>query len=111
MERPRWRPSTSAAASCTSGYGRIRASIRWSALNARRLTPEMLPYRPSLITADVAFISLRLVLPPAIACADPTWRAVVLVKPQFEAGRAQVQGGWCAIRPCAQRCCTTLADS
>ena len=57
------------------------------------LTPELLPYPPSLITADVAFISLRLVLPPAIACADPVWRAVVLVKPQFEAGRARVQGG------------------
>jgi 23S rRNA (cytidine1920-2'-O)/16S rRNA (cytidine1409-2'-O)-methyltransferase len=77
-------------------HERLRADPRVHSLerlNARGLTPEMLPFPPSLITADVAFISLRLVLPPAIACADPIWRAVVLVKPQFEAGRAQVHGG------------------
>jgi 23S rRNA (cytidine1920-2'-O)/16S rRNA (cytidine1409-2'-O)-methyltransferase len=61
--------------------------------NARELAPELLPYAPGFITADVAFISLRLVLPPALACAAPSWRAVVLVKPQFEAGRAHAPGG------------------
>jgi 23S rRNA (cytidine1920-2'-O)/16S rRNA (cytidine1409-2'-O)-methyltransferase len=77
-------------------HERLRADPRVHSLerlNARRLTPEMLPFPPSLITADVAFISLRLVLPPAIASAELIWRAVVLVKPQFEAGRAQVHGG------------------
>ncbi len=62
-------------------------------LNARELAPQLLPYAPGFITADVAFISLRLVLPPALACAAPSWRAVVLVKPQFEAGRAHAPGG------------------
>ncbi|HET7427900.1 MAG TPA: TlyA family RNA methyltransferase [Gaiellales bacterium] len=62
-------------------------------VNARDLEPGMLPWRPQFITADVSFISLRLVLPPAIACAAPQWRAIVLVKPQFEAGRERVRRG------------------
>jgi len=62
-------------------------------VNARRLDCGALPYRPALITADVSFISLRLVLPAAIACAEPEWRALVLVKPQFEAGRGDVRRG------------------
>jgi 23S rRNA (cytidine1920-2'-O)/16S rRNA (cytidine1409-2'-O)-methyltransferase len=77
-------------------HERLRADARVHSLerlNARDLTPDMLPYRPSLITADVAFISLRLVLPPALACAASQWRALVLVKPQFEAGRAHSRGG------------------
>src|SRR5207237_8158454 len=51
------------------------------------------PYRPELVTADVSFISLRLVLPPVLRCADPRWRALVLVKPQFEAGRGEARRG------------------
>ena len=42
---------------------------------------------------DVSFISLRLVLPPVLDCATERWRAIVLVKPQFEAGRERVKGG------------------
>jgi 23S rRNA (cytidine1920-2'-O)/16S rRNA (cytidine1409-2'-O)-methyltransferase len=60
-------------------------------VNARHLTE--LPFRPELVTCDVSFISLRLVLPPVLRLAQPGWEAVVLVKPQFEAGRAQVKGG------------------
>ena len=77
-------------------HERLRADARVHAIercNARGLTVERLPYRPTLITADVSFISLRLVLPPSLACADPRWRAIVLAKPQFEAGRALVKGG------------------
>jgi 23S rRNA (cytidine1920-2'-O)/16S rRNA (cytidine1409-2'-O)-methyltransferase len=62
-------------------------------VNARELEPAMLPWRPAFITADVSFISLRLVLPAAVACAEPAWRAIVLVKPQFEAGRERVRRG------------------
>ena len=36
---------------------------------------------------------MRLVLPPVLALARPDWDAVVLVKPQFEAGRAEVGKG------------------
>lgn len=82
------------------GYGqldhRLRTDPRVTVLervNARALTPELLPYAPDLIVADVAFISLRLVLGPAIACARAPWRAVVLVKPQFELGPDEVGRG------------------
>jgi 23S rRNA (cytidine1920-2'-O)/16S rRNA (cytidine1409-2'-O)-methyltransferase len=60
-------------------------------MNARYLTD--LPFRPELVTCDVSFISLRQVLPPVLRLAEPGWEAVVLVKPQFEAGRAEVKGG------------------
>jgi len=62
-------------------------------LNARTLGCSQLPYPPELVTVDVSFISLRLVLPAVLACAAAGWRAVVLVKPQFEAGRRDVRRG------------------
>jgi 23S rRNA (cytidine1920-2'-O)/16S rRNA (cytidine1409-2'-O)-methyltransferase len=59
--------------------------------NARELTE--LPFAPQLIVCDVSFISVRLALPAALRLAAPGWQAVVLVKPQFEAGRADVPKG------------------
>src|SRR5437764_9034805 len=59
--------------------------------NARELTE--LPFAPQLVVCDVSFISVRLALPPALRLAAPGWQAVVLVKPQFEAGRADVGKG------------------
>jgi 23S rRNA (cytidine1920-2'-O)/16S rRNA (cytidine1409-2'-O)-methyltransferase len=80
------------------GYGqlheRVRADPRVTVIdrtNARSLAE--LPFAPELVVCDVSFISARLVLPPALALAEPGWEAVVLVKPQFEAGRAEVKGG------------------
>ncbi|HEY6067291.1 MAG TPA: TlyA family RNA methyltransferase [Gaiellaceae bacterium] len=80
------------------GYGqlheRVRGDERVTVLertNARHL--QELPFAPDLVVCDVSFISLRLVLPPALALARPGWEAVVLVKPQFEAGRAEAKGG------------------
>jgi 23S rRNA (cytidine1920-2'-O)/16S rRNA (cytidine1409-2'-O)-methyltransferase len=60
-------------------------------VNARHLTE--LPFPPNLVTCDVSFISVRQVLPAVLALAERGWEAVVLVKPQFEAGREQVKGG------------------
>ena len=48
---------------------------------------------PDLVVCDVSFISVRLALPAALALAAPGWEALVLVKPQFEAGRAEVGKG------------------
>ncbi|NQU41129.1 MAG: TlyA family RNA methyltransferase [Lentisphaerae bacterium] len=62
-------------------------------VNARYLTTEMLPFPPQLITVDVAFISLTLILPAAIAVLVPGGELVTLIKPQFEAGRTQVAKG------------------
>jgi 23S rRNA (cytidine1920-2'-O)/16S rRNA (cytidine1409-2'-O)-methyltransferase len=65
--------------------------ISLESTNARHVTE--LPYVPELVTADVSFISLRQVLPPVLALAGPRWETIALVKPQFEAGRAEVKGG------------------
>lgn len=79
------------------GYGqlawRLREDERVTVLertNVRELRAEDLPFRPSLVTADLSFISLRLALPALAGVAEPAADFVVLVKPQFEAGRAQV---------------------
>jgi 23S rRNA (cytidine1920-2'-O)/16S rRNA (cytidine1409-2'-O)-methyltransferase len=61
--------------------------------NARELHGGALPYAPDLIVADVSFISLRLLLGPMLACAAPRFDALLLVKPQFEAGRDAVGRG------------------
>jgi 23S rRNA (cytidine1920-2'-O)/16S rRNA (cytidine1409-2'-O)-methyltransferase len=77
-------------------HERLRSDPRVTVLdrlNARDLEPEMLPWRPAFATADLSFISLRLVLPAALACMADPWRAIVLVKPQFEAGRDLVRKG------------------
>jgi len=52
-----------------------------------------LPFAPELVTCDVSFISVRTALPPALSLAAPGWQALVLVKPQFEAGRAEAKRG------------------
>ena len=65
-------------------------------VNARGVTPAMLPpeARPAnIVTIDVAFISLRLVLPAVPALLAPAGDVVALVKPQFEATRAEVGKG------------------
>jgi 23S rRNA (cytidine1920-2'-O)/16S rRNA (cytidine1409-2'-O)-methyltransferase len=87
-------------------HERLRADPRVSVLervNARRLTCGELPFAPSFVTCDVSFISVKLVLPPAFACATPGWRALVLVKPQFEAGRADVGKGGVVRDPAVHR--------
>jgi 23S rRNA (cytidine1920-2'-O)/16S rRNA (cytidine1409-2'-O)-methyltransferase len=59
-------------------------------VNARNLKPGDLPHRFELVTIDVAFISLRYILPPLPALLEASADIVALVKPQFEAGRDQV---------------------
>jgi 23S rRNA (cytidine1920-2'-O)/16S rRNA (cytidine1409-2'-O)-methyltransferase len=58
------------------------------ALSASRLVPP-----PSLVVIDVSFISLKLVLPAALALARPPPQLIALIKPQFEAGRAHRKKG------------------
>jgi len=80
------------------GYGQLHPRLRddprvtvLERTNARALTE--LPFAPQLVVCDVSFISVRTALPPALRLAAPGWRALVLVKPQFEAGRADVGRG------------------
>jgi 23S rRNA (cytidine1920-2'-O)/16S rRNA (cytidine1409-2'-O)-methyltransferase len=75
-------------------HARLRGDPRVTVLerrNARTLTE--LPFAPALITCDVSFISVRAALPPALGLAAPGWQGLVLVKPQFEAGRPEVRKG------------------
>lgn len=75
-------------------HPRLRSDPRVTVLertNARTLTE--LPFAPELVTCDVSFISVTKALPRVLALARPGWEAVVLVKPQFEAGRADVKRG------------------
>jgi 23S rRNA (cytidine1920-2'-O)/16S rRNA (cytidine1409-2'-O)-methyltransferase len=75
-------------------HPRVRADARVTVLertNVRDLTS--LPFAPELVVCDVSFISVRTALPPALALARPEWEALVLVKPQFEAGRKDAPKG------------------
>lgn len=79
------------------GYGqlawRLRQDPRVVVLertNIRHLDPSRLPVRPDLATVDTSFISVRLFLPHLLALLEHPAELVVLVKPQFEAGRAEV---------------------
>ena len=79
-----WRLRTDARVVCLEG------------INARYLTPEQLPVdarRFDVITIDASFISLTHLLPVLPPLLVPGGRAVVLVKPQFEAGREDVGPG------------------
>ena len=102
-----------------TGYGQIHNKLRTDRrvsllerTNARLLTPgELLPLSPQPITffaMDVSFISATLVLPAVIAALAPpgeTWQgeAVLLVKPQFEAGREHVGKGGIVRDPAAHQ--------
>ena len=80
------------------GYGQLHPRLRsdprvvvLERVNARKLTE--LPFPPDLVVCDVSFISVTKALPPVLALAAPRWEALVLVKPQFEAGRSEVAKG------------------
>lgn len=80
------------------GYGQLAWSLRQDPrvvvlerTNVRHLTA--LPEPVSLVVGDLSFISLRLVLPNVRALVAPGGDAVLLVKPQFEVGRARVGRG------------------
>ena len=68
-------------------------------LNVRYLQPHQLPEPVSLVVADLAFISLRLVLPALVGVMAQTADLVALVKPQFEAGQSDVGKGGVVRRP------------
>ena len=59
----------------------------------RSLLPEQLPEKPDFAVCDVSFISLRLVLPAIRRLLDGNGQAVILIKPQFEAGKDRVGRG------------------
>jgi 23S rRNA (cytidine1920-2'-O)/16S rRNA (cytidine1409-2'-O)-methyltransferase len=75
---------------------RLRGDARVTVLeriNARYLTKDLLPFEPDFLTMDVSFISIAKVLPAVVTCMMSGFRGVILVKPQFEAGRESVGKG------------------
>ena len=83
-----------------SGRSQLHASLRacpeilsLEETDIRVLSPALLPQAPDLMVVDVSFISLKLVLPPAFALVKKPAQLVALIKPQFEAGRAQLKKG------------------
>ncbi len=72
-------------------------------VNARNLTPGDVDPAPNLVVADLSFISLRLVLGPIVSVTAAEVDLVVLVKPQFEVGRAALGSGGVVRDPAARR--------
>lgn len=82
------------------GVGQLAWSVRTDprvivheGINARELTFHDIGEPVSLITCDVSFISVTLILPAAVPLLQPTGRMVILIKPQFEVGKGQVGKG------------------
>jgi 23S rRNA (cytidine1920-2'-O)/16S rRNA (cytidine1409-2'-O)-methyltransferase len=100
------------------GYGQLAWSLRQDErvtvrerTNVRYMTAEDLGDRPSLIVADLSFISLGKVLPAFAALLAPDGEAVTLVKPQFEAGREAAKGGVVRDAKVHQRVIEAVAES
>jgi 23S rRNA (cytidine1920-2'-O)/16S rRNA (cytidine1409-2'-O)-methyltransferase len=82
------------------GYGQLDATLRGDPrvvvrekVNARSLSKDEVPEPVALAVIDVSFISARLILPAVVPLVAKDGAVVVLVKPQFEAGRSEVGKG------------------
>ena len=82
------------------GHGQLAWKLRqdprvtvMEGVNARHLTAADIPEPPGIVVCDASFIGLETVLPAALALAAPGAVLVALIKPQFEAGRANVGKG------------------
>jgi 23S rRNA (cytidine1920-2'-O)/16S rRNA (cytidine1409-2'-O)-methyltransferase len=91
------------------GYGQLDWQLRQDSrvlvmerLNARYLGDSHLPFRPELITVDVSFISLAMLMPSIVATAAEEFDLLGLVKPQFELGKEKVGKGG-VVRDAADR--------
>ena len=82
------------------GYGQLAWSLRqddrvhvMERTNARYLEADALAYAPDLVTCDLSFISIGTVWGAVVPCLARGWRAMVMVKPQFEVGRERIGSG------------------
>jgi 23S rRNA (cytidine1920-2'-O)/16S rRNA (cytidine1409-2'-O)-methyltransferase len=82
------------------GHGQLHNSLRsrpevvsLEDTDIRACTPATFSVTPNFVTVDVSFISLKLALPPALKLVGHRTQVVALIKPQFEAGPAQVKKG------------------
>jgi 23S rRNA (cytidine1920-2'-O)/16S rRNA (cytidine1409-2'-O)-methyltransferase len=98
------------------GRGQLHASLRErpdviaiEATDIRKLEPARFEVLPDFVAVDVSFIPLKLVLPAALALAQPAAETVVLVKPQYEAGPGHVRKGLVRDPAVHQRVCEDVA--
>ena len=82
------------------GHGQLHPSLRvhpsvvaFEGADIRTMSACAFPEPPDFVTIDVSFISLKLVLPAALALARTPAQLVALIKPQFEAGRTHLKKG------------------
>jgi 23S rRNA (cytidine1920-2'-O)/16S rRNA (cytidine1409-2'-O)-methyltransferase len=82
------------------GRGQLHESLRrrpevvsYEETDIRACTPARFRGTPDLVTVDVSFISLKLVLPPALKLVAHRTQVIALIKPQFEAGPKLVKKG------------------
>jgi len=82
------------------GYGQLDWKLRQDArvvtlekTNARHLTRSLIPDPIDLVVCDASFISLKTVLPAALALTKPAAHLAALIKPQFEVGKGRVGSG------------------
>jgi 23S rRNA (cytidine1920-2'-O)/16S rRNA (cytidine1409-2'-O)-methyltransferase len=84
------------------GHGQLHPSLQkekrltsLEGVDVRTITLDALPAMPDLLVMDVSFIPLHAALPPALALTNPLNRAdaVILIKPQFEAGKKHIGKG------------------
>jgi 23S rRNA (cytidine1920-2'-O)/16S rRNA (cytidine1409-2'-O)-methyltransferase len=82
------------------GYGQVHEKIRhdprvilFEHTNLREITPDVLGTLVDLVTLDLSFISVLKVMDAVVSCMKSTAQLIVLIKPQFEAGRSDVGRG------------------
>ncbi len=100
------------------GHGQIHPRLRTDprvivreGVNARYLDAQDVPESVDLVTVDVSFISLRLVLPPLVDFLSAHGSIIALIKPQFEVGREQLpQDGVLKDEPLRRRVVDTLCS-
>lgn len=92
------------------GYGQLAWPLRndprvvvMERTNARFLEPDQFPDPPGLVVTDASFISLKLLLPAMERVALPEAEMILLVKPQFEAGRERLGAGGVVRDPLVHR--------
>jgi len=97
------------------GRGQLHESLRGrpeitllEATDIRSLSPHLLDEAPDFVTVDASFISLKNVLPSALALAKGPAQLVALIKPQFEAGRAASKKGIVRDRTVHAAVCTDI---
>jgi 23S rRNA (cytidine1920-2'-O)/16S rRNA (cytidine1409-2'-O)-methyltransferase len=94
-----------AVAAIDVGYGQLHEKLRadprvrvLERTDIRDATPDLVGWHADIVVADLSFISLRLVLEPLLGLAAPGAWLVLLVKPQFEAGKREADRGRGVIR-------------